>query len=254
MGNKRKTLDLATKYEIIMKIEEGKGSKAEIMWEYGLTLSSLSKEEEEKKKGGGGRDHGCSGEGKSEHETQKVVCEWVAESLQEAEWYHVAQDCGGECGGPVLHSGAVATEVAQEETGLFHNLVPDHTLAVNGDTCKVGKRNKECLTVLLCTNMDCNNKLTKFMVGKSLKYRGFMGNIVPCCYKHNKKAQMTSNLFTKWLNAGTHCRLFPTCQVTAKIDDNPVNPDSLPAEEETVAAELDDNVAASPQHEMSAEP
>ncbi|KAJ8896736.1 hypothetical protein PR048_002081 [Dryococelus australis] len=160
MGSKRKTLDLATKYEIIMKIQE--------------------------------------------------VLYWAAGSLQEAEWHHMAQDCRGESDDPVWCGGTVVAEGAQnfrtvfpmdvynaDETGLLYNLMPDRTLAVKGDTCKVGKRSKERLTVILCANMDGSDNVMLMAVGKLAKPCDFERNIVPCRYDSNKKAWMTGDLSTK---------------------------------------------------------
>ncbi|KAJ8892223.1 hypothetical protein PR048_004803 [Dryococelus australis] len=43
--------------------------------------------------------------------------------------------------------------------GMFCKLMPDRTLAVKGDVCKGMKKSKECLTVIVCCNMDGSNKM-----------------------------------------------------------------------------------------------
>jgi hypothetical protein len=89
-----------------------------------------------------------------------------------------------------------------DETALFYNLLPDKTLAVRGDSCKGGKRSKERLTVLLCTNMDGSDKIKPMVIGKWAQPRCFKGiKNLPCRYEHNAKAWMTSGLFAQWLRA-----------------------------------------------------
>ena len=39
-----------------------------------------------------------------------------------------------------------------DEAGLFFQLLPDRTLAFKGEECYGGKKSKQRLTVVLCTN------------------------------------------------------------------------------------------------------
>ena len=45
-----------------------------------------------------------------------------------------------------------------DESGLFWRLLPDRTLAFKSDKCSGGKKSKERVTFLLCTNMDGSQK------------------------------------------------------------------------------------------------
>ena len=53
-----------------------------------------------------------------------------------------------------------------DETGLFFKALPDRSLVMAKETCKGGKRSKECFTVLLCTNMTGTDKLQPLIIGK----------------------------------------------------------------------------------------
>ena len=56
-----------------------------------------------------------------------------------------------------------------DETGIFHKLLPQKTLAFKGEQCVGGKNSKIRLTVLLCTNMDGTDKRKLLVIGKSKK-------------------------------------------------------------------------------------
>jgi hypothetical protein len=82
-----------------------------------------------------------------------------------------------------------------DESALYYNLLPDKILAVKDDPRKGGKQNKECLTLLLCANMDGSDKVKPFVIGKSANPRAFRGvrSILATC-KSNRKAWMTPEL------------------------------------------------------------
>lgn len=87
-----------------------------------------------------------------------------------------------------------------DETGLFYKLLPNRSLVVKGEVCSGGKLSKDRLTVLPTANMDGSEKLPLLVIGKALKPRCFKGvTTLPCTYVANKKAWMTSALFTDWL-------------------------------------------------------
>ena len=112
-----------------------------------------------------------------------------------------------------------------DESGLFYNLLPDKTLAIKGDPCKGGKRSKERLTVLLCCNMDGSDKLKPLIIGKSENPRAFRGvRELPCSYKANKKAWMTSAFFIQWLNAFDAKMGVKNRKVVLFIDNCPAHP------------------------------
>ncbi|XP_052696183.1 tigger transposable element-derived protein 4-like [Crassostrea angulata] len=87
-----------------------------------------------------------------------------------------------------------------DETGLFFRLLPDKTLEFKGVDCHGGKNSKERVTVMVWSNMSGNEKLPLLVIGKSKKPRCFKGiKTLPTAYEANKKAWITSELFTAWL-------------------------------------------------------
>jgi Tc5 transposase DNA-binding domain/DDE superfamily endonuclease len=54
-----------------------------------------------------------------------------------------------------------------DETGLFFNMQPDRTMTFKGERCSDGKKSKERLTILFCTNADGSEKLKPLVIGKS---------------------------------------------------------------------------------------
>lgn len=88
-----------------------------------------------------------------------------------------------------------------DETGLF-NLLPDRTLTLKGESCHVGKRSKDRLTVLLCTNSDGSLKQMPLVIVKSPKPRCFKNvKKLPAKYHANKKAWMTTETFSTFLRS-----------------------------------------------------
>ena len=74
------------------------------------------------------------------------------------------------------------------------------TLQLKGEKCFGGKKAKERLSVLLCSNMDGSDFLKPLVIGKYEKPRCFKGvNSLPVIYRANKRAWMTSVIFTEWL-------------------------------------------------------
>lgn len=60
-----------------------------------------------------------------------------------------------------------------DKTGLFFKLSPDKTLEFKNVSCQGGKCSKECLTILVCTNMTGDNKLPLLVIGKAARPRCF---------------------------------------------------------------------------------
>lgn len=56
-----------------------------------------------------------------------------------------------------------------DETGLFFCLLPDKTLEIKGVDCHGGKNSKERVTVMVCANMSCTEKLPLLAIGKLKK-------------------------------------------------------------------------------------
>lgn len=87
-----------------------------------------------------------------------------------------------------------------DETGLFFKCTPDKTMTFKGERCSGGKLSKERITLMVGANMDGSQKLPLLVIGKSEKPRCFKNvKSLPTEYKNNKKAWMTSYIFSEWL-------------------------------------------------------
>lgn len=88
-----------------------------------------------------------------------------------------------------------------DETGLYFRTLPSKTMGIKGQETPGIKLAKERITVLLCVSAT-GEKLKPFVIGKSAKPRCFQGIDIMnlgVTYANNKKAWMTSALFTDWL-------------------------------------------------------
>ncbi|XP_014240678.2 LOW QUALITY PROTEIN: tigger transposable element-derived protein 4-like [Cimex lectularius] len=85
-----------------------------------------------------------------------------------------------------------------DETGLFYRLTPDKTLLFKGESCHGGKHSKETVTVLVASNMTGTDKKKLLIIGKSPRCFKNVQKL-PLDYTHNKKAWMTSEIFSDWL-------------------------------------------------------
>jgi hypothetical protein len=89
-----------------------------------------------------------------------------------------------------------------DETGLFSRMLPDKTFSFKGDKCHGGKKSKERITVVVCSNMDGSEKWPLYVIGKFKNPRCLNGVKKLCVtYNSNSKAWMTSELFIEWLCA-----------------------------------------------------
>ncbi|CAM4944475.1 unnamed protein product [Rotaria socialis] len=89
-----------------------------------------------------------------------------------------------------------------DETGLCYRATPDRSLVLSKEECKGGKKSKERLTVLLCSNLTGTEKLKPVVIGKSQRPRCFKNittSKLPATWLSNRTAWMTCNLFTDWL-------------------------------------------------------
>ena len=88
-----------------------------------------------------------------------------------------------------------------DETGLFYRLEPDTSLA----TLRLSgrKKDKERLSIALCTNADGSHKLKPLVIGKYAKPRCFKNvnlSNLGITYRNNKRAWMSATLFQEWLH------------------------------------------------------
>ena len=83
---------------------------------------------------------------------------------------------------------------------LFFKLLPNKTLKMKGEKCFGGKKSKERILVLLCSNMDGTDMVKPLVIGKFQNPRCFKGvKSLPVDYRWNRKAWMTSEIFIVWL-------------------------------------------------------
>ena len=121
--------------------------------------------------------------GESEAVSPEDVTEWIT---------HVLPD--------LIKDYASSDIFNADETGLFYRMTPDRTLAFRGEQCHGGKRSKERITVMLCSNMDGSEKIQPLVIGKFQNPRCFRGiRTLPVKYYANKKAWMTTEIYENWL-------------------------------------------------------
>ena len=88
-------------------------------------------------------------------------------------------------------------------TGLFYRTLPNRSMVVKGVACKGGKKAKDRMTALVaCRAM--GEKLKLLVIGRSAKPRAFQGyklSSLGVTYTSNKKAWMTSQIFSDWLTS-----------------------------------------------------
>lgn len=89
-----------------------------------------------------------------------------------------------------------------DETGLFYKMMPGKTLASKIDDAAKGyKKNKDRITLLVCSNATGRHKLPLLLIGKSAKPRAFKNvnmESLPVIYRSQKSAWMNSKLFKDW--------------------------------------------------------
>ena len=106
-----------------------------------------------------------------------------------------------------------------DETGLFYRLQPNSTLATGPISGK--KKQKDRITVTLCTNATGTDKLKPLVIGKSARPRSFGKTFDPTIYvtyAFNKKAWMTTLIFRDWLKKFNRRMRLERRQVILLID------------------------------------
>ena len=88
------------------------------------------------------------------------------------------------------------------ETGMYNLATTDGSLCYRHEKLSGSKKAMERITVLCCTNLTGTDKCKLLVIGKSRRPRCFKNvNVdnLPVRYRANKKAWMTSQIFTEWL-------------------------------------------------------
>ena len=87
-----------------------------------------------------------------------------------------------------------------DETSFFYKTGADRSLVFPDDDCRGVKKSKLRVTVMPCANMDGSDRLPLLVIGHSQKPRCFRNSPrLPVEYFWNKKAWMTSTIFTSWV-------------------------------------------------------
>jgi hypothetical protein len=117
-----------------------------------------------------------------------------------------------------------------DESGLFWRALSDKTLAPTSKECAGGKRSKERITVSLCCNM-IGEFEKAVVIGKSARPRAFKNikklEYLPVTWLHNKKAWMTTALFTQWVKGFDRRMRTQGRKVILFLDNAPVHPKAL---------------------------
>ncbi|UYV69268.1 hypothetical protein LAZ67_6003047 [Cordylochernes scorpioides] len=91
-----------------------------------------------------------------------------------------------------------------DETGLFWKKMPTRTYIAKSEKNASGfKAAKDRVTLLLCSNASGDRMLKPLLVNRSLKPRALKGkdlNTLPVHWMANKKAWVTTAIFTEWFN------------------------------------------------------
>jgi len=87
-----------------------------------------------------------------------------------------------------------------DEMGLFYKMQPNKSMVHSEEDGRGGKRAKDRITVMPCSNMTGTDKLPLLVIGKAQKPRCFKNvKSLPCTYKANKCSWMTGLIFTEWI-------------------------------------------------------
>ena len=126
---------------------------------------------------------------------------------------------------PVLLSGYELKDIFNcDETGLFFRAMPDRSLVRKGDMCKGGKLAKERVTVLF-TCSATGEKMRPYIIWKSANPRCFARRPPQGVdYFANKKAWMTTTLFSDYLKDFNDRMVREKRYVLLLLDNAPVHP------------------------------
>ena len=89
-----------------------------------------------------------------------------------------------------------------DKTGLYYRATPDGPLCYCHKKLSGSKKAKERITVLCCSNLTGTDKCKLLVIDKSLRprcFKNFNVDNLPFIYRANKKAWITSQIFTEWL-------------------------------------------------------
>ena len=117
-----------------------------------------------------------------------------------------------------------------DETGLYFRTTPDRTHAFADEKLSGGKKSKERVTIMVCSNMDGSDKRKLLVIGKSANPR-CLKNVkrLPVEYTANKNAWMTSEKFEHWLGEFNEDMKKQARKVALIVDNAPSHPMLTPS-------------------------
>ena len=116
-----------------------------------------------------------------------------------------------------------------DETGVFYRALPDKTLAVKGSDCAGGKKSKDRITLAACVNA-VGEFERPLVIGHAANPRCFKktnADKLPVTWVSNKKAWMTSVLFTDWITQFNKRMRHQKRHVLLFLDNAPSHPQGL---------------------------
>ena len=111
-----------------------------------------------------------------------------------------------------------------DETALFWEVLPEKTMGFRGQRCHGGKKSKKRITLLLGANANGTEKLDPLVIGKFAKPRCFKNARLPIDYENNKRAWMTGDLFTKYIQKLDRHFHYQKRKVAVVLDNCPAHP------------------------------
>ncbi|XP_054737831.1 tigger transposable element-derived protein 6-like [Anastrepha obliqua] len=112
-----------------------------------------------------------------------------------------------------------------DESGLFFRALPDKILALKSEKCVGGTLSKERLTILFCANMAGDKELL-LVIGKAARSRSFKHVPIaklPVDWKSNKKAWMTREVMSEWLQQFNRRMKAPNRKIILFLDNAALN-------------------------------
>ena len=115
-----------------------------------------------------------------------------------------------------------------DETSLFYKSLSNHTMSFDSEEVHGSKlhQSKDCMSLLLCTNMNGSEKLNPVLIGKAthpraLKKHGVMFKDLGIEYFWNQKGWMTGPVFNLWLTDWNNNLIKQNCHVLLPTDNVP---------------------------------
>ena len=112
-----------------------------------------------------------------------------------------------------------------DETGLYIRATPDRSLCFANSKPSGGKKSKDRITLMVCSNMSGTDKKKLLVIGKSKQPRCFKNvKSLPVDYEANCNAWMTSEIFENWLRSWDKQLRLQCRKILLLVDNCPAHP------------------------------